>query len=106
MGRWKNAFVQVRRDILEAAKAMVVARERAEEEAGAEVSNCQVSLFPHNSTLVVVSPKNCLEFNWLDPPSPIIETPPIIYFLQVGARLARIEAALAKLLARSDLANL
>jgi len=52
--------LEVRRDILEAAKAMVVARERAEEEAGAEV----------------------------------------------GARLARIEAALAKLLARSDLANL
>ena len=105
MGRWKNAFVQVRRDILEAAKAMVVARERAEEEAGAEVSNCQLLPFPHILTLVV-SPKNCLEFNWLDPPSPIIETPPIIYFLQVGARLARIEAALAKLLARSDLANL
>ena len=86
----------MRRDILEAAKAMVVARERAEEEAGAEVS----------ILTLVVSPKNCLEFNWLDPPSPIIETPPIIYFLQVGARLARIEAALAKLLARSDLANL
>jgi len=52
--------LEVRKDILETAKAMVVARERAEEESGVEV----------------------------------------------GARLARMEAALAKLLARTGEANL
>ena len=44
--------VQVRKDILEAAKTLVVAREREEEEAGAEVGIRQLSL-------------SCLHFHFL-----------------------------------------
>ena len=43
--------VQVRKDILEAAKTLVVAREREEEEAGAEVGIRQLSLFTFLSSL-------------------------------------------------------
>ena len=89
---------------------MVVARERAEDEAGAEVGQLSISAAFSTFQFFWGAVKNCLEFV----PTGLTHrlrtlTHPLFavkYFLQVGARLARMEAALAKLLARSEPANL
>ena len=86
----------MRKDILEAAKAMVVARERAEDEAGAEVGP--------TFHFCCFTPTHKFFWGALK----TVKVPPsaLKYFLQVVARLARVEAALAKLLARSEPADL
>ena len=71
---------------------MVVAREREEEGAGAEVEKLSLSTFTFHFHF-------CSSFSLSTASFPFSQIEDV---LQVGARLARMEAALAKLLARSE----